>query len=81
MDIALPLSKVHVGTLVRIRRLTAEEPICQRLREIGFCEERVVRLITNQSTVICQVCQSRLAISVTLAEQILVEPVSIPEAA
>jgi Fe2+ transport system protein FeoA len=47
----------------------------QRLREIGFCEEQVVRLLCQAATVICQVCNARLAISGQLAEAIIVEPI------
>lgn len=50
--------------------------MASRLRELGFCEEQVVRLIARQSTFICQVCNARLAISAKLAEFILVEPAS-----
>ena len=47
----------------------------QRLREIGFCEEQVIKPIISQSNIICQVCNARLAISAQVAEAILVEPV------
>jgi ferrous iron transport protein A len=69
-----PLNSVRAGSSVRIRRLVAEVTVCQRLREIGFCEDSTVRLIKSQSTVVCQVCNARLAISADLAHQILVEP-------
>lgn len=60
---------------VRIKQLRASEEMSQRLREIGFCEEQVIRLVTSQANFICQVCNSRLAISEELAGMILVEPV------
>ena len=47
-----------------------------RLREIGFCEERIVRLVASSANVICQVCEARLALSHQLAQLILVEPVA-----
>ena len=71
-----PLSQGHAGSVVRIRQLTADESLSQRLREMGFCEDRIVRLVNTQPSVICLVCKARLAISVNLAEQILVEPIS-----
>jgi len=43
------------------------------LRELGFCEEQKIRLLTRDSNLICQVCNARLAISEKLAENILVE--------
>ena len=45
-----------------------------RLREIGFCEEQKIKLLSRQSNLICQVCHARLGISAELAEKILVEP-------
>lgn len=47
-----------------------------RLREMGFCEEQKVTLLSRQSNLICQVCNSRLGISAQLAEGIIVEPVT-----
>lgn len=69
-----PLNHLRTGGYARIRQLPSGHD--QRLREIGFCEEQVVRLICCAATVICQVCNSRLAISGQLAERILVEPIS-----
>lgn len=70
-----PLSRIKAGTAVRIKQLSASPDMSQRLREIGFCEEQIIRLVTSQSNFICQVCNSRLAISADLAQLILVEPV------
>ena len=70
-----PLSKVRAGTVVCIRRLTAPEKVMERLREIGFCEQQEIRLISREGNLICQVCNARLGISEELAETILVEPV------
>lgn len=69
-----PLSRVRVGTSVRIKQLTAPPEITNRLRELGFCEEQKIRLLAQQANVICQVCNVRLGISAQLAEQIMVEP-------
>lgn len=49
-----------------------------RLRELGFCEDALIRLLSQQSNVICMVCNVRLGISLQLAESILVEPVHQP---
>ena len=69
-----PLSRVQTGVAVRIRQLCATPEMQCRLREIGLCEDQVVRLITNRSSFICQVCNSRLALSEQLASLIMVEP-------
>lgn len=69
------LSQMRVGTRVRIRQLLAAPEVCQRLREMGLSERQVLRLVVKSASIICQVCNSRLALSRELAAQILVEPV------
>jgi ferrous iron transport protein A len=68
-----PLNSVKAGTAVRIKQLAASPEISHRLREMGFCEEQQIRLVSRQTNVICQVCNARLGISTQLAESILVE--------
>src|SRR5216683_5708588 len=70
-----PLSRVKAGVAVRIKRLCAAPEVQNRLRELGFCEDQIIRLLTSQANFICQVCNSRLAISEQLAQLIMVEPV------
>lgn len=70
-----PLNLVRAGIAVRIKQLRAPEEMSQQLREIGFCEDQIIRLVTSQANFICQVCNSRLAISAELAKLIFVEPV------
>ena len=69
------LNRVQCGVAVRIKQLCAAPEIQNRLREIGLCEDQVIRLITSRNNFICQVCNSRLAISEQLAQLIMVEPV------
>ena len=73
-----PLNRVQAGVAVRIRQLCAVPEVQNRLREIGLCEDQVIRLVTSHNNFICQVCNARLAISEQLAQLILVEPVSVP---
>jgi Fe2+ transport system protein FeoA len=70
-----PLSRVREGVAVRVRQLCAAPELRNRLREFGFCEDQVIRLLTSQTNFICQVCNSRLAISEQVAQMIMVEPV------
>ena len=70
-----PLSQVKAGTTVRIKQLVASPETVQRLREIGFCEEQIIKLLTAQANVICLVCNARLGIGSQLAEAILVEQI------
>jgi Fe2+ transport system protein FeoA len=71
---ACPLSSVRAGTAVRIKQLTTSPEVTHRLREMGFCEEQKIKLLTQNTSIICQVCNVRLGISPELAERILVEP-------
>ena len=70
-----PLSRVQTGVAVRIKQLCAAPDVQNRLREIGLCEDQVIRLVTSRNNFICQVCNARLALSEQLAQLILVEPV------
>jgi Fe2+ transport system protein FeoA len=69
-----PLSRVSAGTVVCIRELAASVEVMARLREMGFCEQQEIKLLSREGSLICQVCNARLGISEKLAEAILVEP-------
>jgi len=71
-----PLNQVRAGTAVRIKQLVAAPEVSHRLRELGFCEEQQVKLVSRQVNVICQVCHARIGLSTELAESILVQPLS-----
>lgn len=71
-----PLNRVQVGMVVCIKQLTAAPDTAERLRELGFCEQQRIRLLSRHSNLICLVCNSRLGISEKLAESILVELVN-----
>ena len=68
------LSEVRAGTVVCIKQLAASADVMNRLREMGFCEEQQIKLISREGNLICQVCNARLGISAQLAESILVKP-------
>ena len=70
-----PLSRVQAGTVVCIKQLSTAPEVTDRLREMGFCEEQKIKLLTRKSNFICQVCNARLAISGKLADSIMVEAV------
>jgi ferrous iron transport protein A len=73
-NLLCPLNQVKAGIAVRIKRLCAAPGVADRLREIGICEDRIVRLLAGHGNIICLVCNSRLALSEQLAQSILVEP-------
>ena len=61
--------------VVCIKQLASAPELQVRLRELGFCEDQIIKLLTSKSNYICQVCNARLGISKKLAESILVETV------
>jgi len=73
IDSAMTLNQVGVGCDVQIRLL--QGPSCDRLRDLGFCEQLQLRKLTNGRNMICSVCGTRLAISRELADQVFVSPV------
>ena len=69
-----PLSCVPAGAVVCIKSLSASEEVMGRLRELGFCEEQSVKLLSRDGNLICQVCNARFGISEELADAIMVQP-------
>jgi Fe2+ transport system protein FeoA len=63
--------------VVCIRQLSGAPDMRERLREMGFCEQQRIKLLSRHSNLICQVCNARLGISRRLAETILVEPLPV----
>jgi Fe2+ transport system protein FeoA len=71
----MPLSEIGAGSFVRIKQISASPEVSSRLRELGFCEEQRVKLLSRNANLICQVCNARLGISTKLAGLIWVEHV------
>lgn len=72
---AKALTQIPVGRYVRIHRLQSEPGICFRLRELGFCENAVIRTVTNgEGNLICEVCNTRVGLNHSIAHDILVTP-------
>ena len=69
------LSEVKAGDSVRIKQLSASPEVSSRLREMGFCEEQRVKLLSSNPNLICQVCNARLGLSSQLADLIWVEKI------
>jgi len=69
------LTDLPVGQSARVCELEGKTEVCQRLREMGFCESAVIEKISGASTLLCQVCGTRIALSGRAAEHILVEQV------
>jgi ferrous iron transport protein A len=73
-DSAITLNQAQVGCDLRIQGVNG--PSCERLRDLGFCEQLQVRKLADGRNLICSVCGTRLAISRDLAEQVMVAPLS-----
>jgi Fe2+ transport system protein FeoA len=69
-----PLNSVPAGSMVRIKQLSGSDDMNDRLREMGFCEDREIRLISQSANLLCQVCNARLGLNPQIAESIIVEP-------
>lgn len=70
----LPLTVTRPGENVSICSLTCSLDEAKRLREMGCVEGIRAVIISNQSNVILQVGDTRLAINGNLARTILVSP-------
>lgn len=67
------LAEAPVGMFVRIHLLQSSPQVCQRLRELGFCENAVIRcMVNNEENLICQVCNARVGLTREIARDILV---------
>jgi ferrous iron transport protein A len=71
----LTLTELPAGIQGRVAELNGKADLCQRLREMGFCESAVIRKIAGKHMLICQLCGSRVALSNRAAQNILVEPI------
>ncbi len=63
-----------VGSRLFIRAIQADPDAAQRLREMGIREGKIIRLITRNDPLICQVGCCRFGLCHRLARCILVEP-------
>ena len=62
--------------MVCVRELLASADVRSRLREMGLGEDQRVKLLSRQNSVICQVCNVRVALSEKLAATNLVQPLT-----
>lgn len=69
---AVPLSMVHRGEKVRVRRITGRDETRQFLGNIGFVEDAEVSVVTEMNgNVIVNVKGTRVAISRAMASRVL----------
>lgn len=68
-----PLCQLPVGATGRICEIKGDENFSQRIREMGFGEAALVTKISGQTTSLCQVNGTRIALNHSAAMCILVE--------
>jgi ferrous iron transport protein A len=69
------LTELPVGAAGRVYELEGKADVCQRLREMGFCESAVIEKVSGVHTLLCQVCGTRIALSDRAAQHIVVEQI------
>lgn len=72
----ISLQEIPEGEDVRVVSLDGTEELGTRLRELGFCEQAVVRRISGGSHIVCQVCGSKVALNRSVAGKIRVERIN-----
>lgn len=72
----LPLCQLPAGGMGRVLELVGDAQFCQRVREMGFGEAAIITKVSGQSTILCQVNGTRIALSHGAASRIRVEPLS-----
>jgi ferrous iron transport protein A len=69
------LVELPLGVPCRVAELKGRPEFCQRLREMGFCESAIVQKVVGRQMVICELRETRVALSDRLAGGIEVEPI------
>lgn len=73
---AIALCQLPAGATGRVRALRGDDSFCQRVREMGFGESAIVTKVSGETTILCQVNGTRLALSHGAAKNILVEQIA-----
>ena len=72
-DSRIPLCQLAPGATGKVCALTGDAHFCQRVREMGFGESAYVTKVSGNTTILCQVNGTRIALSHAAASSILVE--------
>jgi ferrous iron transport protein A len=75
VDPLLPLCQLPAGAVGRVRELSGDASFCQRVREMGFGESAFVTKISGRGPFVCQINDTRIALSHGAARNILVEQI------
>jgi Fe2+ transport system protein FeoA len=75
--VQLSLSEVSAGNKFMILKINLPPETNQRLRELGFSEDTVIRtVVIGSSKLICEVNNTRFGINHDIAKDIIVEPLN-----
>ncbi len=67
----MTLIDAPVGTFVRIRHLASRPEVTGRLRDLGFCEDALVRCVNKgYGNIICEIYNTRVGLDSGLARRI-----------
>ncbi|MDB6126555.1 MAG: hypothetical protein JWM35_451 [Verrucomicrobia bacterium] len=67
------LTELPNGAAGRVCGLEGQVEVCQRLREMGVGETVIIERISGRGTLLCQVSNTRIALSEGAAKHIVVE--------
>jgi ferrous iron transport protein A len=67
------LEEIPEGEDFRVVSLGEATELSTRLREMGFCEDAVIRRVAGGSAIVCQICGTRVALNSSVAGKIRVE--------
>ena len=69
----LNLLDAPIGKKLSVRHLSSYPDVCIRLRELGFCENAMIRCLSRNSVcLICEVCNTRIGLNMAVASKIFV---------
>jgi len=67
------LTELPNGAAGRVCELAGQAETCQRLREMGVGESTIIERVSGQGTLLCQISNTRIALSEGAAHLIVVE--------
>lgn len=69
----MTLAEVPAGCRVRIHNLGPQADVSFRLREMGFCENAIIRCVMKgNGNVICEISNTRIGLGNQIADTIMV---------
>ena len=71
----MTLTDAPIGSRVRIHHLHSLPETSMRLRELGFCENALLRCVMKSNgNIICEISNTRIGLGSTITDTIVVSP-------